>query len=388
MKVLHIIVGLNVGGAELMLERLIHLDADSDRQHKVISISGIGTVGKRMQAAGVLVDALDANRPSQIPGAVLQMRRIIQNYGPDVVQTWMYHADLIGGLAARLAGNQTIVWNVRTNANPRSAFPVKTRLLQRLCALMGHLIPKRIIAASEAGLDSHAAIGYPRGRMLAIGNGFAIPAQKDLDAARPRIRKEWNLASDACAIGMVGRFYAPKGHENFVRAAGMIAESLPRARFVIIGRDCDMGNQVLASWIAEAGLQDRILLLGERSDIPDCLAALDVFCLPSLIEGFPNALGEAMAAGKACVTTSAGAAAELLAGHGILVPVGDSGALAQGIADLASMPLPEREAMGHAARQHIATTRGMTQVLTRYIQLYTSLTGGTAVPSRSIDGQV
>jgi glycosyltransferase involved in cell wall biosynthesis len=384
MRVMHIIVALTVGGAELLLERLIHLDRDDLRNHKIISLTGLHTVGQRMLAAGIKVESLDVTRPWHIFSGFLKLYWLIRQERPDVVQTWMYHADLIGGLAARLAGCHNVVWNLRTNALPRSAFKLRARMLQRLCAVAGYMVPKRIIVASQAGLDSHVAIGYPKYRMRKIGNGFVIPAQEELDVGRTKLRAEWGLTQKDCAIGMVGSFSVFKDQKNFINAAGRIVDILPNATFFIVGRNCDAANAKLRLWIEEANLDGRIHLLGERYDIPACLAALDVFCLPSLVEGFPNALGEAMAAGKACVTTAAGAAEELLGDHGLLVPVANAPALAEAMARLAAMPTAERQVMGQAARRYIIQTFSMDKMLARYFRLYESLTSHAALLRKGI----
>lgn len=373
MKVLHVIVGLGVGGAELMLERLVRFDAGGPRKHQVVSLTGLQTVGQRMLADGISVRALGVTRPWHVPCAFIRLYRLIHREKPDVVQTWMYHADLMGGLAARLAGCRNVVWNLRTNALPRSAFPLRTRLLQRVCAVVARIVPTRIIAASFGGLSSHEAIGYPAARMLTIANGFAVPAQDQLDAARLRLRQQWGLGPDECAIGMVGRFDAQKGHEYFVRAIGAVVGALPQTTFFLFGRGCDDKNQVLQGWIDDAGVRSCVRLMGERRDISDCLAALDVFCLPSLVEGFPNALGEAMAAGNACVSTRAGGAAELLAGHGLLVPIADAVALADALTKLARAPAAERAALGQAARRHVAGSFKMERTLFQYSGLYETL---------------
>jgi glycosyltransferase involved in cell wall biosynthesis len=366
-----------------MLLRLLSSDTNSFCEHRVISLTGLDEIGLRLQSIGITVDAMGVSKPWHIPSAMIRLSCLIRRQRPDVVQTWMYHADLIGGLAARLAGCRNVVWNVRTNALPRSAFKLRTRLLQRLCAAVSYVIPRRIIVASRAGLNTHVAIGYSKHRMLTIGNGFAIPTQEGLEAARPRLREEWGLAHEVCAIGMVGRFDIQKGQDNFIRAAGLLARSHPAVHFIIIGRQCDPANALLSKWVQQAGLQGRIHLLGERYDVTDCLAALDVFCLPSLVEGFPNALGEAMAAGRACVTTAVGGAEELMNAHGIVVPAGNSTALANAMACLATMSPAERETLGQTARLRIVKTYGLDRVKHCYTQLYIEISGCLSwLPSR------
>ena len=130
-------------------------------------------------------------------------------------------------------------------------------------------------------------------------------------------------------IGSVGRFHADKGQDNFVKATAIVAQHYPAVKFLLVGRDCDVNNAQLMKWLNEKGLQARFVMLGERSDVPVCLAAMDVFCMPSRTEGFPIGLGEAMATGLPCVATNVGDTAVLTGDTAILVPPQNAQALAR-----------------------------------------------------------
>lgn len=373
MRVLHIIIDLDVGGAELMLERLLHADSSSARQHRIISIKSCGSVGRRMQSAGFEIETLGADTMWQVPAAVISLRKKIRDYQPDVIQTWMYHSDLIGGLTALLAGYRCIVWGVRTNASPRSAFGLKARLLQRVCAILAHHVPKKIIVVSRAARSSHAAIGYPDERMEVIGNGVVIPSDEDLVSGRSSLRATWGFGENDQVVGMMARFDKQKGHKLFLKAVSAIASEFPNAKFVMIGRNCDTTNLELQRWIDECGMRQKILLLGERRDPFDCLAAMDIFCLPSIVEGFPNVLAEAMASGVACVASDVGAVSELLAGRGAIVPPGSELALQEAISEYLSIPSSELKEIGRVGRRHMQDNFAMTAVVGDYVRVYHSV---------------
>lgn len=372
MKIVHVISGLNIGGAELMLERMVTSErwAHNGDEHLVISLTSLGPVGERLRAAGVPVEAIRLGGFIGSLRGLLRLRSLIAEAAPSIVQTWMYHANLMGGLAAKMAGQHGVVWNLRTAATSDARYSWSTRAVRKLCAWISHWLPVRIIAASTEVQESHLALGYASERMVVVGNGFRLPADERLQKARPAVRAGWGLDKDDLLIGMVARFDPLKGHRIFVEAAANLVHTVPKARFAIVGRDCTNENTELCRWIDALGLRERFLLCGQRSDVSECLAAFDIACLPSLVEGFPNALGEAMAAGKACVATDVGGAIDLLADSGIIVPKGDPDALAAGLRKLAELGPEGRAAIGQTARQRIANEFGLDKCLERYEDLY------------------
>ncbi|MDR5730479.1 MAG: glycosyltransferase [Terriglobia bacterium] len=372
MKILHIITGLEVGGAELMLERMITSErwARSGDEHLVVSLTSLGTVGKRLRAAGISVEALELKRFLVLPVVLRRLVMIIARVRPDIVQTWMYHADLLGGLAAKMAERRRVIWNLRTVATSAARYSWLTRMIRKICAVASHSIPYRIIAVTAEVQESHVALGYTPDRMVVIGNGYQLPDPERLRVARRSLRSAWGVAEDDVLIGMVARFDPLKGHKIFIDAAASVARTIPNAHFVIIGRECTNENAELFKWIDGHGLGERVLLCGQRNDVSECLAALDIACLPSIAEGFPNALGEAMAAAKACVATDVSGVKELLADCGIIVPRGSSEALASGLRKMVQFGSAEWIAIGQAARRRIDAEFGLDNCLKRYEAVY------------------
>jgi glycosyltransferase involved in cell wall biosynthesis len=367
----HVIVGLNVGGAELMLRRLIHSQRVQrlGLEHHVISLTTVGEIGAQMQAAGFSVSAMGVRSVWQTPLAFLRLVRLLSHLRPDVVQTWMYHADLLGGFAARLAGCRNVIWGIRTTEIAKGGFRA-TALVRWLCARLSCWVPHTIVCAARAAQLRHARLGYCTARMVVIPNGFDLARLQASAAEVAAMRQTCGFGPEALVVGTLGRFNVVKDQLNFVRAAGLLAPDYPSARFLLVGRGCDAANSELTSWIAATGFAQRFVLLGERSDAPVCLAAMDVFALPSRTEGFPNVLAEAMAMGRPCVTTDVGDAASVLGGCGILVPAEDSPALAQGMARLLSLSQQERVAIGESAQQRIAKEFSMERCAQLFADVY------------------
>jgi glycosyltransferase involved in cell wall biosynthesis len=332
-KVLHIITGLNDGGAEGVLTRLcLH---SKQVEHTVISLMDAGKYGPILIEAGITVHCLAMNpgRPSVLK--FFKLIRLIKKEQPDVVQTWMYHADLLGGIAARLAGVRRVFWGIRQATLVKGSFKRSTILIARLCALLSSWVPEKIICCADKALTAHAEIGYAASKLCVISNGYDLLRFKPDDAAGARVRDSLGFSASEFIIGMVGRFQPQKDHFNLLQALVLVAGQQIPFRCLLVGKDLLPDNASLLTRITELGLQDRVLLVGQRTDIPAVMNALDLHVLSSLTEGFPNVLAEAMACGTPCVSTDVGDALEIVGDKEACCPARDPQALADVIIKLA-----------------------------------------------------
>ena len=369
-KILHVIIGLGAGGAERMLARLVLAHrTDTRYQHAIISLTTLGPVGHSLRTEGVEIDALAMQSLFDLPRIVWQLVGAIRSRRPAIVQTWMYHADLLGGVAARIAGNARVVWGVRAT-DMMTGTARATWTIRRLCALLSRSVPDVIVCVAEAARRAHVAIGYEPSRMVIIPNGFDL---QNPEATLPRgksLREDLGWSEEMRVVGWVGRFNHYKDPENFVRAAGLLARTDRQVRFLAVGRDMVWENVELAAWISEAGCTDRFALLGDRSDVTVCLSAMDVFCLSSRSEGFPNVVGEAMSMSVPCVVTDVGDAAILIGQTGIVVEKENSELLADGLRRMIDLSIPARCARGAAAKQRVEAEFSMDRARARYENVY------------------
>lgn len=370
MKILHIIVGLGVGGAELMLKRL----AESHRhstiyEHKIISLTTVGKVGLELRKLGVDVRSLEMGSVLDVPRVLWKLSRIIKLETPGIVQTWMYHADLLGGLAARFAGNRRIVWGIRTT-DVQAGGVRATTLVRKVCAWLSSKIPHTIVCAADASRRAHITVGYDATRMTVVPNGFDLTRLVATPEQRVGLRQMCGFDDTHLVVGTLGRFNPAKDHANFVRAAGLVAQRHPEVRFLMVGRELTSDNAVLMHWIQQTGCADRFVLLGERADVAVCLSAMDIFGLSSRTEGFPNVVGEAMAMGVPCVVTDVGDAAMLVADTGVVVPKEDSSALALGLGQLLMLEADVLHAQGQMARQRIVAEFTIMRARDRFEAVY------------------
>lgn len=370
MHVMHVITGLGVGGAEMALLRLIGSDASTPR-HTVVSMLRGGALGPQFRAAGIAVLWLDfRSRPI---ASFLALRAHMRTVRPDIVHTWMYHADFVGGLTARLCGIKAVIWGIRQSSITGAPARPSLRLLYRACAWLSGRVPRAIVCCAHSALASHVAFGYAAGKMRVIQNGFDTEMLAPRHFDREAARGSFGFEPSTVVVGHVARFSPEKDHLTFLDAARLALQQHPHLRFMMIGRGVDVDNMVLAEAIRSFGLERATLLLGERDDVAGCLAAMDIFCLSSRFEGFPNVLGEAMAMSVPSVTTDAGDARAIAGNIAKVVPCGDARALAAEFVRLASLEPSERHRLGAQCRARITATFGLAEMRSRFEELYADI---------------
>lgn len=371
MKIVHIITGLNVGGAEVMLRELLGQSGTLGAQSCVISLTDCGPIGREIEAMGVRVLTLNMKRGLPSAGGVFRLARLLRRLRPDVVQTWLYHADLIGGLAARLAGIRALVWGLHISFLDAPQSKKTTLLTVRAGAKLSHFLPRKIICCAHSTQQLHVDIGYAREKMVTIPNGFDLHRFRPDTNARCTVRQELGLDEQIALIGLLGRFHPQKDHQNFVRAAKILSHKRPDVNFLLAGEGSEWKNPELARWIGEAGLQRRFHLLGRRADTSQIYPALDLLALSSTYgEAFPLVVGEAMCCGVPCVVTNVGDAALMVGGMGRVVAPKDPHALAEAWGEVLDLAPEEHCKLGRAARQHIAQHYEIGAIAGRYHALY------------------
>lgn len=328
-KVLHIITGLGDGGAEGVLTRLcIH---GKFVNHEVISLMDKGKYGSMLEHANVRVYCLGMNPGKPSLFKLLKLMKLIRKIKPDIVQTWMYHSDFLGGLAAKFTGVKQIFWGIRHSTLDKNKAKRSTILIAHLCARLSPFIPNKIVCCAYKALHVHTEIGYQKDKMVVIANGYDLTRFKLDSSLGLALRKEFDIGEHEFLIGKVGRFDPFKDHSNLLNAMSILMKQGLAFRCILVGKDLTANNTELYDKIVELGLIDRVILAGQRTDIPAVMNALDLHVLSSSSEAFPNVLAEAMACGTPCVSTDVGDAKEIISKFGWIVPSQNSNELAKSI---------------------------------------------------------
>lgn len=370
-KIMHVIIGLDVGGAERALLRLVSARVPSrPYAHMVVALTDRATLAPLFRDSGVPVHILNMGPGGgRVLRTFIGLRRLMAENKCDIIQCWMYHADLLGGLAALSLGNKNIIWGIRNSKLEAGGTFIK-RALRRVCAALSYLVPKQVVCVAESARQAHVAVGYDSAKMRVIPNGFDLDEFRPNYPARVRIREEFKFGDNDVVIGSVGRYSAAKDHAGFLAAASLVAATDDQVRFLLVGRDVDDTNEQLSRLVSQYGLNGQVHLAGERNDIAECMAAMDVFCLHSQTEGFPNVLGEAMSSALAVVSTDVGDAREIVGACGHVIEAGDIHALSQAMIDTVRMSAFERARRGAMARARIEEKYSFSRVISDYDTLY------------------
>lgn len=371
-KVLHLITGLGVGGAETMLLKLLG-GLDPERfASSVVSMTEPGPLAQPIAKLGIPVHTLGLNRGVPNPLALPKLFQLTRQFRPDILQGWMYHADVLGYFAARAARIPKLVWNIRCSDLD---FPTTSRSLRVVFATHGFLsrFTDATIVNSAAGMAFHRSHGHASQRWELIQNGFDAARFRPDAAQRARGRAELGLSDEEIAIGMVARFDRYKDHATFIAAARLMREREPKAVFILAGKGMTADNEQIAGPLRAAQLTERIRLLGEYADPSQLYPSLDIATLCSFTEGFPNAVGEAMSCELPCVATDVGDSALLLGDTGRVVPPGNPQAVANTWSEWIGLGPEGRQRIGAAARARIQERFSLQAIVAAYDRLYSEL---------------
>jgi glycosyltransferase involved in cell wall biosynthesis len=370
-RIAHIITGLNTGGAETMLYKLLGRMDRARFDPLVISLVDNGSLAVRIAELDIPVCSCGMQPGLPSIRSVFKLTRLLRGFKPHLLQGWMYHGNLAAQTAAvTLAVKTPVVWNIRGSHHILSQEKFMTAATIWIGARLSPL-PSRIIANSVVSAELHQKrLGFSKSQWAIIPNGFELEKFTPSENARSNVRSELGLPQNTLLIGLIGRYHPVKDHASFLRAAAIFRKAIPGAHFLMAGTGVDDSNAALREQRTALGLLECTHLLGERSDTSRITAALDIASSSSSSEAFPNVIGEAMSCGVPCVVTDVGDSAWLVGDTGLAVRSRDSDALYGAWMELCAGGASRRRALGASARERIATHFSMAAVAAQYEQLY------------------
>ncbi len=379
MVILHITNSLGVGGAEWILYRLAYWQVEQGHDVVVINLGserGFRTNLERAQVRVIqLTKPVSGRRALRRSGIALLKKWpslffAIRKVDPAIVHTWMYVADLYGGIPARLLG-KPVIWGIFTGRVDKSMYSSVTWFLLNLCARMSRRIPDAVISCSAFGRRSHISLGYEKSRVLFIPTGFlrvpkAGEAMRDL-GSKIRFKRD----TPRLVLGMLGRVSREKRHDLLLAALSEVVDKGHEVHlFLAGGVGLNPSDSPLRRLIIKRNLQSHVTLLGCVDNLDDFFSEIDCFTLVSDSEGFPTVIGQAMSKGLPCIASDVGDTRLLLSDPSQIVEVNEAEVLAQAIVDHALMDVKSREALGNRNRDRLEKIFPEGLMFNRYNRVY------------------
>lgn len=353
MRVLLFGRALGPGGAE---RQMALLAAGLQRRGHEVTVATFYPGGRFLSVvadAGAAYVSLEKRGRWDVVGFLLRFRRLLVRAKPDIVYSFLPAANIVALAMTRGRSRPRCVWGVRVSDMRLENYGWLERFVytaERRLARVADLV----IFNARSGLRQARARGMAPRNGVVVANGIDTAAFMPDETARRTLREAWGVADEETLVGLVARFDPMKDHRTLFAAVRATLGKHPAVRLVLAGAGIEPSNGALLAMLRAAGLEERTLLLGERSDMPALMAALDILCLSSAYgEGFPNVLGEAMATGVPCVATDVGDCRDVVGDTGIIVPPEDAAALTDGIDRLLARLAASGGSLRDSARRRI-----------------------------------
>jgi glycosyltransferase involved in cell wall biosynthesis len=353
------------GGAERVVAHLARqLRAAGSRVVLVVPQDGEGWLAAQLAEVDVTIEPFHLDRPLS-PGAVRRLAGILRRHHVALAHSHEFTMAVYGAFAARLAGARHVI-------TMHGGRYYAERWRRRLALRAGAALSRGLVAVSRPLADDLATqLALPKERVTVIPNG--VPWDPP---ATPTLRRELGLGAGDRLVVAVGNLYPVKGHRWLLDAVDRVRRVHPTVHVAIAGRGAEA--PALVEQARRLGLAERVHLLGLRGDVPNLLLSADVFVHPSLSEGLPLAVLEAMWAGRPIVATRVGELPTALAGGaGLLVPPADAEALARAISGVLG-DAGLAAGLGRRATARARADYGVETMVRRYRSLYARAVGAAA----------
>ena len=361
--VVHLITGLGKGGAETMLYQVLKYRQNQDFNYKIISLGGAHYYEEPMRELGYKVIELDFRR-RPLSGFIRLCREL---RGADTLCCWMYHANLIGYLAARKAGVDRVVWCVRHSNLDSAINKARTLRINQICARWSKNV-SAILYNGNRARATHEAAGYCCEKGVVVDNGCDCEEYRPNENVKNAVCKEFSISEEKKIIVTASKNAPGKGLDTYLRALRLAKNNMVQATALMCGHDVNSDNYVMIELCDREKLRvgEDVILAGMRHDVPMLLAACDLFVLPEDAAAFPNVLLQAMACGCVCVTTDVGDARRILNNDACVVPPGEPEALAGKITELLALPKETADDIRRGNRARVQENFDIREIVKQY----------------------
>lgn len=374
MRILNIITGFNYGGAEMMLLKLCNSEDFFDCEIKIIVLSNKVLLKGYLNNSNIEVIGLDFSKFLMVPINLFKIIKISILFRPQIIQTWLYHADFFGLILKLFCPQSKLVWNIRQANLSLEHNKLFTLLIAKLCSIFSHIYRIKIITNSFEAIDKHVQFGYNHSLFSVIPNGFDLNRFYPNDLIYYKIRSELNLKDSCKIIGNFGRFHSLKNQFGFLETARLILDKVDfEVKFLMLGTDIDHNNSGLIKKITDLKLTNDVILLGNKSNVDYYFKSLDLYISASWGEAFPNVLGESMASCVPCISTNVGDCSIIIGDENFISDPGDYNNLSNKAICILNLSQFDLMSLRDSLRIRIAENYNLDKVAYSYIKMYKNI---------------
>jgi len=377
LKILHITASLGLGGAEKLLFELANWQKHCGHEVYVINLREEQYYVNILRQKGVVVIPIFKNtifnRSSLIsflllPAKWLLLVAWVIRIRPDLIHTWLYFADLLGGITGLVTG-RPVIWGLFSGSTDREFYSLPTYCLIRLCARLADVLPRVIVSCSAFARNRNSQIGYPKKKIVFVPSGFDLYCDNSI--AEKGVLQDKFQTRELVNLGMLARISREKDHGLLLLAVSALIEGGYNIRlFLAGGVGLEGTKSPLFQYVSELGLEQHVEFLGVVENVVDFYSRLDLFVLISRSEGFPTVVGQAMAYGLPCLVSNVGDSRILVNDSVQLVEPGEKLELVGSIRTLLDLNPLERRLIGKRNKRRIQNLFNKDSMFKRYDMVY------------------
>ena len=369
LKIVVITTGLRVGGAETLLLSMVKRWLDEDIEVSILSLSGIGALDDKFREIGVDVHNYNFDGFFNRMRGIYRLIKDLRYMNPVVVQTWMPHADLVGGLVAKMFTSAELFWGLHHANFTLDSLKISTLAVAKMNALLSYFVPDCVVAVSQHVKVSAIEFGFNKNNFSVIENGIDFSVFRRNEDSKQRIFDELKIEDSKKLIGFVGRYSLEKRPSDFLQLASQLNQKSTDFHFVMAGDGNDKENQELLDLIVKNNVSENISLLGVRDDMPAIFSSLDVLVSTSVDEAFGLVLVEALACGCPCVSSSNQGAKGIGDEFIKFVEIGDIDGFCTQVSKIVEYE-SGNESFSEQARKYVSAKFSVENTAKKYLDLY------------------